>query len=86
MTDGYVKFRNDQGLAEIGIGVIEFKCTGASPPNDHPHTYHAIGGEGFINCMYCNTRYIYRPELARFETDPLGNSFEDPEIVSRPNA
>jgi len=33
MTDNYVKLRNDQGLAEIGIGVTEFKCAGASPPD-----------------------------------------------------
>ncbi|HLG88861.1 MAG TPA: zinc-finger domain-containing protein [Alphaproteobacteria bacterium] len=77
MIDDYVKFSNDQGLREIGIGVTEFKCTGASPPNDHPHTYHQIEERGSVNCMYCNTKYIYRTSLARFETDPPGNSFED---------
>src|SRR5271154_6946817 len=32
-TDGgYLKFRNDDGVAEIDIGVRAFKCVGASPP------------------------------------------------------
>ena len=29
--DDYVKFKNDLGLAEICIGVKEFKCIGVSP-------------------------------------------------------
>ena len=43
MNDGYVKFKNDQGVVEIGIGVKEFKCAGATPPQDHPHIYHNMG-------------------------------------------
>jgi uncharacterized Zn-finger protein len=35
----YVKFRNDNGVPEIRIGVKEFKCIGVSPPQDHPHIY-----------------------------------------------
>jgi uncharacterized Zn-finger protein len=76
MAEAFVKFSNDQGVAEIGIGVIEFECIGASPPDDHPHTYHTIGMRGFITCLYCNTRYIYRFDLGRTETDPAGNAFE----------
>jgi hypothetical protein len=30
MADDYVKFKNDLGLAEIGIGVTEFECIGAT--------------------------------------------------------
>ena len=77
MGDDYIKFRNDRGLAEIGIGVTEFKCIGASPPNDHPHTYHTIGDQGFVHCLYCNTKYVFLPRLGRAETDPAGNAFED---------
>ena len=77
MAEAYVKFRNDQGLAEIGIGVIAFECIGASPPDDHPHTYHAIDETGFVRCLYCNTKYVFCPGLGRSETDPPGNSFDD---------
>ena len=41
--NGYLKFRNDRGVAEIGIGVKEFKCIGESPPQDHPHVYINMG-------------------------------------------
>ena len=37
MADDYISFKNDLGLAEIGVGVKEFKCIGESPPHDHPH-------------------------------------------------
>jgi uncharacterized Zn-finger protein len=79
------KFKNDRGLAEIGIGVTEFKCIGASPPHDHPHIYHEIGEQGFGRCLYCNTKYVYRRYLGRFdpgrfETEPPGNLFEDERV------
>ncbi len=77
--DDYVKFKNDLGLAEIRIGVKEFKCIGVSPPDDHPHIYHNMGDQDFIHCLYCNTKYIFRPYLGRSETEPLGNFFEDNE-------
>jgi uncharacterized Zn-finger protein len=77
MADDYVKFKNYLGLAEIWIGVTEFKCIGASPPHDHPHIYHEIGKQGFVRCLYCNTKYVYRPYLGRYETEPPGNLFED---------
>jgi len=35
----YPKFKNDHGIPEICIGVKEFNCIGASPPQDHPHVY-----------------------------------------------
>jgi len=76
-TDKYVKFKNDLGLAEIGVGVKEFKCIGVSPPDDHPHIYHNMGDADFVNCLYCNTRYVYRPYLGRYETEPPGNLFEE---------
>jgi len=82
MNDGYVKFKNDQGVVEIGIGVKEFKCAGESPPQDHPHIYLSMGGDETILCPYCATRYIYRHHLERHETEPPGNFFED-EATSR---
>ncbi len=51
------QFKNDLGLAEIGIGVKDFKCIGVSPPDDHPHIYHNMGDQDFIHCLYCNTKY-----------------------------
>lgn len=77
MNNGYVKFKNDQGVAEIGIGVKEFKCAGVAPPHDHPHVYLNIGDDASILCPYCATKYIYRPRLGRHETEPPGNIFED---------
>ena len=77
MADDYIKFKNDLGLAEIGVGVKEFKCIGESPPHDHPHIFHNMGGADFTHCIYCNTKYIYRPYLGRHETEPPGNLFED---------
>ena len=77
MAEGLVKFKNDRGLAEIAIGVNEFKCIGAAPPEDHPHIYQKIGPEGFVHCLYCNTKFVFRPELAPTETIPPGNFFED---------
>ena len=79
MTDGYVKFKNDQGVAKIGIGVKEFKCAGETPPHDHPHVYLNMGDDDSILCPYCATKYIYRPHLGRHETKPPGNFFEDDE-------
>ncbi len=76
-SDDYVKFKNDLGLTEIGIGVKEFKCIGVSPPDDHPHIYHNMGDQDFIHCLYCNTKYIFRLHLAPYETEPPGNVFEE---------
>jgi uncharacterized Zn-finger protein len=75
MAEDYVKFSNDRGLPEIGIGVSELKCVGASPPQDHPHIYIKIGEAGFAHCPYCGTKYVYRPWLGRLETEPAGNVF-----------
>jgi len=80
MPGQYAKFKNDLGVTEIGIGVTEFKCIGASPPHDHPHIYHMLGERGYAHCLYCNTKYVYRPYLSRFETEPPGNFFEDGRI------
>ena len=74
-----LKFKNDLGLLEIGIGVKEFICIGVSPPQDHPHIYHNMGEADFAYCLYCNTKYVYCPYLGRYETEPPDNLFRDDE-------
>ena len=75
----FAKFKNDLGLVEIGIGVKQFKCIGVSPPDDHPHIYLDMGDADFIRCLYCNTKYVFRPDLDRYQTEPPGNFFGDEE-------
>ena len=82
MNDGYVKFQNNQGVVEIGIGVKEFKCTGVTPPQDHPHIYLSMGDDDSILCPYCATKYVFRGYLELHETDPPGKFFAD-EATSR---
>lgn len=50
----YPMIHNDNGLAEIRVGMKEFECIGASPPHDHPHIYITVGHLGAILCPYCN--------------------------------
>ncbi|MEQ9146414.1 MAG: zinc-finger domain-containing protein [Parvibaculaceae bacterium] len=57
------KFRNDSGVPGIRIGAKEFKCMGASPPNDHPHVFLDMGDENEIVCPYCSTLYTYDESL-----------------------
>lgn len=61
---------NDVGAEKIFIGVKEFKCLGARPPNDHPHVYLDMGGDEQILCPYCSTLYVYDHRLAESESDP----------------
>lgn len=77
MAVAYAKFRNDEGVAEIAIGVREFKCAGATPPHDHPHVYLNMGAAESIDCPYCGTRYVFKAGLRRDETEPPGNFLED---------
>ena len=48
--ENHAKFKNDQGVSEIRIGAKEFKCAGASAPQDHPHFYLDIGKDDTILC------------------------------------
>ena len=75
--DGYAKFKNDQGIAEIRIGVRQFKCAGASIPNDHPHIYLDMGAADTILCTYCATLFRYDPRLGPNEADPPDCVFSD---------
>jgi uncharacterized Zn-finger protein len=61
---------NDLGVANIGIGVKEFQCMGASPPSDHPHVYLDMGAEAEIVCPYCSTLFVFDPALRADESNP----------------
>lgn len=72
----YPKFTNDHGVPEIRIGVRAFKCIGASPPQDHPHIYLAMGGQDpSILCPYCATLFRFDCGLDPFEADPPDSVF-----------
>ena len=73
----YVKFRNDNGVPEIRIGVKEFKCIGVSPPQDHPHIYLDMGNDDTILCPYCSTLFHFDPRLGPGEVDPPDCLFID---------
>ena len=63
-------FHNDPGVPKIEIGAREFKCTGARPPNDHPHVYLDMGDADEIICPYCSTLYRHNPALAPNQAQP----------------
>jgi uncharacterized Zn-finger protein len=73
----YPKFRNDRGVAEIRIGVREFKCIGVSPAQDHPHVYINTGEADTILCPYCATRFRFDPRLTPLGADPPDSFFAD---------
>jgi len=71
MADAVVPhFRNDGGHAKIEIGAREFKCTGATPPYDHPHVYLDMGDDDEIICPYCSTLYKVDPALPADAANP----------------
>ena len=65
-------FVNDIGVDRIKIGVKEFQCMGAAPPQDHPHVYLDMGDEMQIVCPYCSTLYVYDSTLYSTESEPEG--------------
>jgi uncharacterized Zn-finger protein len=73
----YLKFRNDRGVREIGIGVREFKCIGESPPQDHPHIYINMGEGDTILCPYCGTGFRFDPRLTPLDAEPPDSLFAD---------
>lgn len=66
------KFRNDDAVAIIEVGVREFHCTGASAPHDHPHIYLDMGADDETICPYCSTLYRFNSTLAATESVPAG--------------
>ena len=75
--DAYAKFKNDGGVSEVRIGVKEFKCAGASAPQDHPHIYLEMGEAETILCPYCGTLFRYDPRIGPGEADPPDCVFLD---------
>ena len=63
---------NDIGVDRIKIGVKEFQCMGAAPPQDHPHVYLDMGDDQQIICPYCSTLYEFDDGLKATETEPEG--------------
>jgi uncharacterized Zn-finger protein len=61
LRDGYPKFHNDGGIAEVRIPAKQFECIGALPPHDHPHIYLDMGDYDAIDCPYCQTRFQFDP-------------------------
>jgi len=68
-------FVNDVGVNRIKIGVKEFQCMGATPPQDHPHVYLDMGDENQIVCPYCSTLFEFDEELEASESKPSGCVF-----------
>jgi uncharacterized Zn-finger protein len=77
------KFRNDLGVAEIGIGVKELNCIGVSPPDDHPHVYLAMGSDDTVLCPYCSTSYRFDQRLGSSEAEPPGSVYLDPAVEAK---
>ncbi|WP_173931690.1 zinc-finger domain-containing protein [Chelativorans sp. Marseille-P2723] len=75
--DATPHFHNTEGHRSIEIGVKEFMCMGALPPNDHPHIFLDMGEDEERICPYCSTLYRYNPKLNAHETVPPGGLFED---------
>ncbi|MGB5949838.1 MAG: zinc-finger domain-containing protein [Parvibaculum sp.] len=67
---GTPKFSNDAGVSEIRIGVREFECMGALPPNDHPHVFLDMGRDTEILCPYCSTLYKFDASLKADQSVP----------------
>lgn len=64
------KFKNDEAVAIIEVGVKEFHCTGASAPHDHPHVYLDMGSDDEIICPYCSTLYRQNTSLEPTQSVP----------------
>jgi uncharacterized Zn-finger protein len=56
---------------QVRIGSRGFTCVGEFPPMDHPHIYlHIPEPKNWINCMYCETKFIYDPKLGKTDAEP----------------
>lgn len=69
-------FHNTDGHRAIEIGVKEFMCVGAQPPDDHPHVFLDMGDDEERVCPYCSTLYRYNSSLKPHETEPEGCLFD----------
>ncbi len=74
---GKLKIQNDGGAGMIMIGARQFQCTGATPPQDHPHIYLDMGAETEITCPYCSTLYVHNLALAPGASEPADAAYAE---------
>lgn len=41
---------------------IEVFCDGGPGALGHPRVYYVIGDEGYVECGYCDRRFVLKPE------------------------
>ena len=70
------KFRNDDGVKDIRVGVRELECIGATPPYDHPHVFLDMGRATEIICPYCSTLYRFDSSLPADQSVPASAHFK----------
>ncbi len=71
MADAIVPhFHNTEGVETISVGVKEFMCIGARPPQDHPHVFLDMGSDNEKVCPYCSTLYKHDASLGSTESKP----------------
>ncbi|MBL4646562.1 MAG: hypothetical protein COA52_08275 [Hyphomicrobiales bacterium] len=71
MADAVVPhFHNTDGAETISIGVKEFMCIGAKPPQDHPHVFLDMGDDTEKVCPYCSTLFKHDASLGAKESKP----------------
>lgn len=71
-NSGVPHFHNNDGVAQISIGVKQFKCIGATAPYDHPHVYLDMGDDNEKVCPYCSTLFKMDPSLSASQSEPQG--------------
>lgn len=76
-VDSLPMFMNDCGVPDIRVGTKEFKCVGATPPQDHPHIYLDMGERDAIVCPYCSTLFRFDLRLGPSESDPPDCEFSE---------
>ena len=66
----YTKFRNDNAVPEIRIGIKVFKCIGVSPPQDHPAHLPRHGRRRHDPMPLLRDLFRFDPRLGPGEADP----------------
>ena len=45
----------------IEVDDTRVSCDGVSGPLGHPKVYLEMGDEGFVECPYCDRRFVLKP-------------------------
>jgi uncharacterized Zn-finger protein len=48
----------------IEVDATRVSCDGVSGPLGHPKVYLEMGDEGFVECPYCDRRFVLRAGAA----------------------